>query len=176
VTEAHRLVRLLTAGLRWAAVAVVAVLGVAVAAQVAGLRTYTVRSGSMAPAIGVGDLLVSRPIAAGDARTGDVVTYLSRQHGQKVTHRVTGVRRAGEQVALETRGDANSGSRLVVRPVSARLDRVVLRVPRVGFALGAIERPAGSLVAVAGFALWCAGARTVRTGAASSSFRDQIDF
>lgn len=86
------------------------VLAAVVVPRLAGATPYTVLTGSMAPAYAPGALVVVRPVAVEDVRTGDVITYQLRSGEPAVaTHRVVGIgwTADGEKV-LTTRGDANS--------------------------------------------------------------------
>ena len=76
-----------------------------------GMRSFTVMSGSMRPALGVGDVVVTRPIAATDARVGDVITFSDPgRHRKLTTHRVKSLNVAGERVHITTKGDANDAA------------------------------------------------------------------
>lgn len=69
-----------------------------------GYNMYVVQSGSMEPALAVGDMIVTGPVSGwltGDVETGSIVTY---NNGHKsVTHRVIAVDGEG----LTTKGDAS---------------------------------------------------------------------
>jgi signal peptidase len=83
-------------------------LALAVTAHALGLHVLAVRSGSMQPAIGPGDLVIARAAPAAGAVRGDVVTFADPGRGGRwVTHRVTGVEPAGNGLMFHTRGDAN---------------------------------------------------------------------
>ena len=73
-----------------------------------GLRLYSVQSGSMSPAIDVGDMLVSRPFDASKINEGDVITFAPdlSTPTYTVTHRVVSIDRANKQIT--TKGDANT--------------------------------------------------------------------
>lgn len=120
----------------WLVVAgVTALVGAAVVVpRLAGATPYTVLTGSMAPAYPPGTLVVVRPVAVEDVRTGDVITYQLRSGEPAVaTHRVVGVgwTADGEKV-LTTRGDANSAADAEpVRAVQLR-GEVWYSVPWVG--------------------------------------------
>lgn len=92
---------------------VAALVGAAVLVpRLAGATPYTVLTGSMAPHLSPGTLVVVRPVDIAEVRTGDVVTYQLRS-GEPlvVTHRVVGVGwTAGGERLLTTRGDANSAA------------------------------------------------------------------
>ena len=110
------------------------VLAAVVVPRLAGATPYTVLTGSMAPAYAPGALVVVRPVAVEDVRTGDVITYQLRSGEPAVaTHRVVGIgwTADGEKV-LTTRGDANSAADAEpVRAVQLR-GEVWYSVPWVG--------------------------------------------
>lgn len=118
----------------WAAAGLATGLIAAIVVPLAfGARPYTVLSGSMQPAIAAGDLVVSERIAPTEARIGDVVTFQDPDDPERLlTHRVGGIRRDGEQVALVTKGDANTGVERWRTAPDAELGRVVYKVPLVG--------------------------------------------
>ena len=108
---------------------------VAGAGWLVGYTPLVDRSDSMSPALRAGDLLITRQIAADDARPGQMVTFRDEAlGGRSVTHRVVRVVRQGDQLAFTTRGDANrTGEDWTIRP-QADLSRVAWRVPLVGSA------------------------------------------
>lgn len=93
-----------------------------------GWRPYVVTSGSMAPAVSVGDLILVDPARTSVPRIGDVITY-HRPGSPRVTHRVVGRDADG---AYRTKGDANAQADL--QPVSPELvlGRVRIVVPMLG--------------------------------------------
>ncbi|RBY86937.1 signal peptidase I [Blastococcus sp. TF02A-26] len=89
--------------------AVVAFLGLAVGPHVLGYRTMTMLTGSMAPNIEAGDVVVSTPLAVEDVEVGMVISYhIPIDDHRVVTHRVIEVDRTADgTVAVRTQGDAN---------------------------------------------------------------------
>jgi signal peptidase len=153
-----------------------AFLGGLLVAAAAGYRGYTVMSGSMEPMIATGDLVVNQPIGPLDARVGDVVTFLDPGgSGRLITHRVQSIEVTPQLVDVVTKGDANTAVERwsVVR--EGRLGRVVLDVPRVGYALallrsrvgqvGLVVVPALLLMFLALMKIWQAPPREVSHGA-----------
>ncbi len=70
-----------------------------------GWQPHVVSSGSMAPSLRVGDVLVAAPADPGSIGGGQIVTYRDRLHDDRlVTHRVV---RQNADGTLVTRGDAN---------------------------------------------------------------------
>ena len=138
----------------------------AVAPQLAGYRSFTVRSGSMTPAIETGDVVVTSPISPLGARVGDVVTFVDPEGtGKLFSHRVQSVRAVGDEVAFVTRGDANTSTERWRVPADGRIGRVAYRIPKVGYALSYIDSAPARLALIAIPALlllWTALARIWR--------------
>lgn len=89
---------------------IAAVLTVAVLVpRVSGATPYTVLTGSMAPAMPAGSLVVTRPAVADEIGVGAVVTYqLKSGEAAMVTHRVVATSYDGTgRLRLQTQGDAN---------------------------------------------------------------------
>jgi signal peptidase len=108
-----------------------------------GWRALTVMSGSMEPAIGVGDVVVARQIPAGDAQAGQVVTF-SDPSGRKklITHRVKSVSTVRGTARFVTQGDANTGVERWTVPADGTVGLVERRIPKVGYvAVWARSRP-----------------------------------
>lgn len=96
-----------------------------------GARPLVVRTGSMAPRMPVGTVVLVRPQPARSARPGEVVAVV-RADGRRILHRVRQVRRAGGGGAMTIvlRGDRN---RTADPPVTVtRIERPLLAVPAVG--------------------------------------------
>src|SRR5690625_3263655 len=131
----------------------------------------------MRPAMEPGTLAIVKPVAPGDVRIGDVLTYqVAPGRPEVVTHRVVGVNTGSDGVrSFRTQGDANShADREPVLPVQIR-GRVVYAVPWLGHVNSAINSTdrhtamvigAGGLIA---YGLWqvVGGARQRRTATAS---------
>lgn len=133
------------------AAGVVTGLVVAVVAPLAfGGHDFAVMSGSMAPAIDTGDVVVVVPLAPTDARPGDVVTFKDPGGSRLITHRVRGIRRAGATVRFVTRGDANNRGERWSVPTTGEIGRVAYRLPKAGYLSRAAASPTGRIVLVIG--------------------------
>lgn len=135
-----------------ALLAVVATLTLlAVTPSLWGWESSVIRSGSMAPAVRTGDVLVIRPATPDQLQPGQVLVVEDPDHpGALRAHRLVGVRPDGR---LELKGDANQTADST--PVSADALRGVgvINVPKVGMvdvwmSTHAWDRLAACLVAV----------------------------
>lgn len=103
-----------------------------------GYRIYTVRTGSMEPAIQVGDAVLIRP-ADGLPSVGDIVTFQPSESAGVVTHRVVDV----DDGALTTKGDANDTDDTWLVDESMLIGEVQARLPFIGFVLIFLRQPTG---------------------------------
>lgn len=108
-----------------------------------GRGILVVTSGSMAPSIRTGDLVVLRSVHMehpSQVRTGDVLTFRVPGAGNLlVTHRVIGTaRNASGGTVLVTKGDANPTADLSPLTPDRVVGEPILVVPRAGFLLAAL--------------------------------------
>jgi len=73
-----------------------------------GMKTMVVTSGSMEPAIHVGDAALIKPVPPEAIRVGDVVTYAALEGKGTTTHRVVGIKEIKGRIYFQTKGDANA--------------------------------------------------------------------
>lgn len=102
-----------------------------------GFGASVVLSGSMEPALSVGDLLIVQ--AQEDYETGDIVVYQSGS--VPVVHRIVSI--CDETVT--TRGDANNANDTPF-PVSAIKGEVIAAIPVIGYLIWALKSPVGIAV------------------------------
>ena len=111
-------------------------------------RLVTVQTGSMAPALPAGAVLVERHVPLAELRPGAVITFHApTARAPLLTHRVLTVERPGGRTVVRTQGDANPGP----DPWEAELlgDRVwvvVASLPWGGELVDAVRSPAGLAV------------------------------
>jgi signal peptidase len=125
-------------------VAVLAFAGLAVGPHVFGYRTMTMLTGSMAPKIDPGDVVVTTPLPVADIAVGMVVSYhIPVDDHHVVTHRVVAVQHDEDgSVTIRTKGDANNAA----DPWKATLHgdtvyRVRAVIPDLGRAIEALRSP-----------------------------------
>jgi signal peptidase I len=152
--------RTVLAGLgRWAIrglmlVAALAFLVLAVGPHVLGYRTMTMLTGSMAPHINPGDVVISTPLDVDDVTAGMIISYhIPIDDHRVVTHRVVSVQHDPDgSVTVQTKGDANNADdpwQATLQGDTAYQVRAVL--PAVGHAIEWLRTPvvAKALVYVA---------------------------
>lgn len=105
--------------------------------------TLTVLSGSMAPTIAPGSVVIVQPIDLADLRAGDVIAFQAPIDGRPtVTHRVVEIERRGPRPLVQTKGDANSSPdpwKVALGPGPGW--RVWHVVPEAGRAINLLTRP-----------------------------------
>lgn len=126
------------------AVCLLGFLALAVGPHLFDYRTSTMLTGSMAPGIEPGDVVVTAPKPTQDLQVGDVISYQIPVEDHRVeTHRVVSVeRQADGSVAIETKGDANENKdpwTAVINEDTVYEVRAV--VPEVGVAIRALRTP-----------------------------------
>jgi signal peptidase I len=136
--------------------------GVVVAPALFGGRSLTVLSGSMEPALRVGDVVIDSRVLPAEIRVGDIVTFSDPEgSGKLITHRVRRVRIANGTAHVVTKGDnTNTVERWDV-PAGGSVGRVEYRVPALGFLVFWLHGPFGRLglivlpaLLLAAFELW----------------------
>jgi signal peptidase len=99
-----------------------------------GYNAHTILSSSMAPAIPVGSVVVSKPVSPEALAPGDIVTF--RHPGLPalpITHRIVGVNLEDSKPAFITKGDANPDVDLEPLRVEGRADVVAYTIPFAGY-------------------------------------------
>ncbi|MCP1411373.1 signal peptidase I [Paenarthrobacter sp. A20] len=116
----------------------------AIGPRVFGYQTSTMLTGSMAPLINPGDVVVTVPTPITDVKVGDIITYHIPVEDQRVeTHRITEVTATADGgVAVQTKGDANNGIDPWIATLEGKtVDKQVATIPYVGNAIRALREP-----------------------------------
>ena len=103
----------------------------ALLAPVAGGRLLAIRSGSMAPSMGVGSLALVLPVEPASLATGDVVS-VTLTGGTVLTHRIDTVVEQDDGRMFRLKGDANPAADPVLWVPGQLIGEVVLTLPRLG--------------------------------------------
>lgn len=119
---------------------VVVVVAVSVGPRLGWFRPLTVLTGSMAPTLPRGSVVLVRPVPVEQVAVGDVLTYAVPVDDHRVvTHRVVEVVEPG---VVRTRGDANDAADpWVARLRGSTAWTVRGHVPYVGYAIQGMRQP-----------------------------------
>jgi len=110
--------------------------------------SFVVLTGSMAPAIDPGDVVVVADRDPATIERGDVITFVRGTEETPVTHRVVGVDETDAGVSFETKGDANSDVDASPVPAANVLGVVIMTIPFLGYAVQAVSAPIGFVLLV----------------------------
>jgi signal peptidase len=132
--ERPTLSRRIATGLQIAAVSGISVLVLgSLLLAFLGYRPMVVRSGSMVPALGIGDVVVSDWVRVDQVRPGEIVTFPANiVRPDLVTHRVQRVQMAGGIAHVVTKGDANTEAERWSLPSRTLVGHVEWRIPWIG--------------------------------------------
>ncbi len=141
-------------------IAVLAFAGLALGPHLFGYQTMTMLTGSMAPAIDPGDVVITTPPAVDEVTEGMIITYhIPIDDHRVVTHRVVSVDHGTDgSVTVQTKGDAND----TIDPWTAVLTgdtayQVQAVLPEAGHLITALRTPAISQALVYGAPTLLAG-------------------
>jgi signal peptidase I len=140
----------------------IGICGVIAAPSLFGGRSLTVMSGSMEPALAVGDVVINSRVSPAEVRVGDIVTFSDPEGtGKLITHRVRRVRIADGNAHVVTKGDNTNAVERWDIPANGSLGRVEFRVPLLGFLVFWLNGPFGRIglivvpaLLLASFELW----------------------
>jgi signal peptidase len=110
-----------------------------------GRPVLVVLSGSMAPKINTGDLIIDGGVTTASAATlhkGQIITFYDSPGSKTViNHRIVAVVHQRGRVFYRTKGDANNAADPVLRPSSDVIGVYESKIPRGGYFLTNIHRP-----------------------------------
>ncbi len=116
----------------WMILSILLVLTTWASTGLLGFQPRVVASGSMRPALDVGDIAIIAKAKPGEIRIGDVIQY--RRGGMTILHRVVEIVEEGETRRLRTKGDANDAPDPDPVPHGQVTGRLVLAIPGLGWA------------------------------------------
>ena len=121
---------------------------IALIAPIGGNKALIVRSGSMQPAIGVGDLITVKPKP--DYKTREIVAFKDPVKSSAiVTHRIVGKEIKNNQFFYQTKGDANEETDFSLIPDKNIIGRADFSVKGIGKLLAFTKTKEGFLASVA---------------------------
>lgn len=99
--------------------------------RIMGKKCFAVTSGSMSPAINVGDMVITEDIAFEDIFRNDILTFTDKQRSSAFSHRVIDIDDANKW--LYTKGDNNTEKDPVPASYDYVVGKVVYIVPFIGY-------------------------------------------
>ena len=113
------------------------------------INMYTILTQSMYPTIKAGDVIVTYKENNNLYNKGDVITFISPKNGGiTITHRIEEVYKVNDGYSYKTKGDNNNTADSEVINSDYVLGRVILKVPKVGFAQQFLVTKTGWIVIV----------------------------
>jgi signal peptidase len=121
-----------SSNLSWIAIAIIGVIIVWGSTGLLGFQPSIIASGSMRPALDVGDIAITVQTRTENIKVGDIIQYLRQGESAPIIHRVIQVDRAGGVTYIVTKGDANDVPDDPIT-VTQTLGKVVLIIPKLGW-------------------------------------------
>jgi signal peptidase I len=110
-----------------------------------GHPVMTVVSGSMAPVIGTGDVIIDSQVTPSQARhlhVGQIISFRESPGSQVIiTHRIVGIKVKKSRVSYFTKGDANQGEDGILRPAKDVVGVFQHSIRDGGYILSALHQP-----------------------------------
>lgn len=123
--------------LSWTAVAMISVLAIWGSTGMLGFRPSIISSGSMTPALQVGDIIITIEASPDDIKIGDIIQYSGEN--EIIAHRVVDIQKEGNTRFFITQGDNNNvPDQNPVHP-SQIVGKLVLTIPKLGWVSIAIK-------------------------------------
>jgi len=117
-----------------------------IAAPVFGNSALIVRSGSMQPAVLVGDLVLTRAQKNLPYKVGDIISFKSQD--KIISHRILGLKNQNGKIFYRTKGDANKNGDPNLVAESEILGKAYFRLPYLGKLIAFTKTQAGFALAV----------------------------
>jgi len=111
-------------------------------------RFYSVMSGSMAPAIKTGSVVLVKPFPNYNA--GDIITFKGQTSDKEktTTHRIKSTETYGDSKIYTTAGDANDTIDSIVVTDDIIIGKIRLAIPYLGYLLGYIKTLPGLIILI----------------------------
>lgn len=119
--------------LSWAGVAIVSVVLIFFSFGYFGVQPTVIYSGSMQPAIGVGDVVIISEVQVDMIQEGDIIQYRSKNISIPIVHRVYEIYEEGNTRLFITKGDANNApdtNPIVSDQISGK---AIFTLPKIGW-------------------------------------------
>jgi signal peptidase len=109
-----------------------------------GRQIFVVMSGSMEPKIRTGSIVLDKKQV--DYSVEDVITYRVANSKDTVTHRIIEIKKVGEAIAYQTKGDANDAPDRELVPIDNVVGKVYLSIPFLGYFVAFLKTLPGLII------------------------------
>ncbi len=107
-------------------------------------RIFIVKSGSMAPTIKTGSLIIVKH--QNEYHKGEIITFGKiSKNSTPTTHRIVEIKKYPNKITYITKGDANKTADWREVTKNEVIGKVILTIPYLGFLLAAVKKPLGFL-------------------------------
>jgi len=116
----------------WTVIALIDLIAVWSSTGLLGFTPSIIASGSMRPALDVGDIAVTVPTSPNNIKVGDVIQYWRQGEPAPIIHRVIETYKSGGTTYIITKGDANNAPD---DPITApqTVGKLVITIPKLGW-------------------------------------------
>lgn len=115
--------------------------------SIGNYHIYFVRSGSMSPTFKMGSMILVKKIPPDSIKKGEIITFLTSEKGETVTHRVMDKVKTKE-LQFITKGDANNVEDPDTVLAQNVIGKVTLWVPYIGYIIGFSQSRLGLVVLI----------------------------
>jgi len=118
--------------LSWTAIAIIAVILVWGSTGLLGFQPTIIASGSMRPALDVGDIAITVPTSPENIKVGDIIQYWRQGESVPIMHRAIETYKSGGTTYFITKGDANNAPDDPITPTQT-VGKLVITIPKLGW-------------------------------------------
>lgn len=113
-----------------------------------GWRVDGLRSGSMAPQLNTGDMVVTRPVLPEAVKVGDIIIFHSvDKRDYLLSHRVISIER-NSPLSFRTKGDANETADPFVVPAGNLVGELAFHAPLLGYGVLFLQTKSGLMASL----------------------------
>lgn len=113
-----------------------------------GWRIDGLRSGSMAPQLNTGDMVITRPVVPEIVEVGDIIIFRSvDKRDNMISHRVIAIEH-NSPLSFKTKGDANENADPFVVPAENLVGELAFHAPLLGYAVLFLQTTSGLMASL----------------------------
>jgi signal peptidase len=118
--------------LSWVAIATISLILIWGSTGLLGFQPNIIASGSMRPALDVGDIAVTVQTSPENIKVGDIIQYWRQGESAPIIHRVIETYKSGGTTYIITKGDANNAPDDPITPTQT-VGKLIITIPKLGW-------------------------------------------